>query len=66
MRERRANGGAASVQLNAMRGWSFPLGRWLGVDVRIHTFFILLLGVCAAWANMLGLYRHARIWPVVA
>ena len=28
-----------------MRGWSFPIGRFLGVDVRIHTFFLLLLGV---------------------
>jgi len=26
-----------------MRGWSFPLGRWMGVELRIHTFFILLL-----------------------
>jgi CBS domain-containing protein len=50
-----------------MRGWSFPLGRWLGVDVRIHTFFILLLGVCAAWANMLGLsgMRGFGLWLVV-
>jgi hypothetical protein len=47
---------AASIQLQeqafrrnederAMRGWSFPLGRWMGVDLRIHTFFLLLLGL---------------------
>jgi CBS domain-containing protein len=50
-----------------MRGWSFPLGRWLGVDVRIHTFFILLLGVCAAWANMMGLtgMRGFGLWLLV-
>src|SRR5438270_729418 len=28
-----------------MRGWSFAIGRFLGVDVRIHTFFLLLLGL---------------------
>jgi Zn-dependent protease/CBS domain-containing protein len=34
-----------------MRGWSFPLGRWMGVDVRIHTFFVLLLGFCLLYTN---------------
>lgn len=29
-----------------MRGWSLPLGRWLGVELRIHTFFLLLAVVC--------------------
>jgi Zn-dependent protease/CBS domain-containing protein len=37
----------------AMRGWSFPLGRWWGMDIRIHTFFLLLLGVCMGYASML-------------
>ncbi len=43
------------------------MGRWFGVDVRIHTFFILLLGVCAAWANMLGLtgMRGFGLWLLV-
>jgi Zn-dependent protease/CBS domain-containing protein len=27
-----------------MRGWSFPVGRVLGVEVRMHTFFLVLLG----------------------
>jgi CBS domain-containing protein/Zn-dependent protease len=36
-----------------MRGWSFPLGRWWGMDIRIHTFFLLLLGVCMGHASML-------------
>jgi Zn-dependent protease/CBS domain-containing protein len=36
-----------------MRGWSFPLGRWWGMDIRIHTFFLLLLGVCMGYASML-------------
>ena len=29
-----------------MRGWSIPLGRWLGVEIRLHTFFLLLAVVC--------------------
>jgi len=29
-----------------MRGWSIPLGRWMGVEVRVHLFFPLLLVVC--------------------
>ena len=29
-----------------MRGWSIPLGRWLGVEIRVHTFFLLLAVVC--------------------
>src|SRR5208337_3815709 len=29
-----------------MRGWSFPLGRWMGVELRVHTFFLLLAVVC--------------------
>jgi len=38
----------------AMRGWSFPIGRFLGVDVRIHTFFMLLLGLAISFASMSG------------
>src|ERR1700740_3002241 len=29
-----------------MRGWSIPLGRWMGVELRVHTFFLLLAVVC--------------------
>ncbi len=36
-----------------MRGWSFPLGRWFGVDVRIHTFFLMLLVASMAAASVL-------------
>jgi Zn-dependent protease/CBS domain-containing protein len=35
-----------------MRGWSIPLGRWMGVEMRVHVFFPLLafvfLGVSAS------------------
>lgn len=34
-----------------MRGWSLPLGRWMGVDIRIHTFFVMLLGFCLIYAS---------------
>ena len=37
-----------------MRGWSFPIGRFLGVDVRIHTFFLLLLGLSISYASATG------------
>jgi CBS domain-containing protein len=29
-----------------MRGWSIPLGRWLGVEMRVHAFFPLLAVFC--------------------
>jgi len=34
-----------------MRSWSFPMGRWFGVDVRIHTFFLVLFGPCLVMAS---------------
>jgi len=37
-----------------MRGWSFPIGRFLGVDIRIHTFFLLLLGVAVSYGSVAG------------
>jgi CBS domain-containing protein len=47
-----------------MRGWSFPLGRVLGVEVRIHTFFVLLLGLSIAEANAVGgsASRGVALW----
>jgi Zn-dependent proteases len=37
-----------------MRGWSFPIGRFLGVDIHIHTFLVLLLGVAVSYGSVLG------------
>lgn len=37
-----------------MRGWSFPVGRMFGVEVRLHTFFLLLLGVSISVAGLAG------------
>lgn len=50
-----------------MRGWSFPLGRWWGTDLRIHTFFVLLLGVCMGYASMLQLsqWHGFALWVLL-
>jgi Zn-dependent protease/CBS domain-containing protein len=37
-----------------MRGWSFPLGRFFGVEVRIHAFFLLLLAMAIAAGSIAG------------
>jgi len=44
-----------------MRGWSFPLGRYFGVDVRIHAFFLVLLGVAMGAGSLAGA-DNARIF----
>jgi CBS domain-containing protein/Zn-dependent protease len=47
-----------------MRGWSFPLGRWFGVDIRIHAFFLLLTGPCmlSATSMNLDIWRGVVLW----
>jgi CBS domain-containing protein/Zn-dependent protease len=47
-----------------MRGWSFALGRWFGVDLRIHAFFLLLTGPCmlGATSQGLGIWRGMLLW----
>jgi Zn-dependent protease/CBS domain-containing protein len=37
-----------------MRGWSFPVGRFFGVEVRIHAFFLLLLAMAVAVGSLAG------------
>jgi Zn-dependent protease/CBS domain-containing protein len=37
-----------------MRGWSFPIGRYFGVEVRIHAFFLLLLAVAIGAGPLAG------------
>jgi Zn-dependent protease/predicted transcriptional regulator len=37
-----------------MRGWSFSIGRLLGVEIRIHTFFLLLLGLSISYSSVSG------------
>ena len=49
-----------------MRAWSFPLGRWFGVDLRIHMFFVLPL---AYWllssAAGVSAWRGVALWLVL-
>lgn len=47
-----------------MRGWSFPIGRFFGVDVRIHIFFLILLGLSVSYASNLGVTggRGLMLW----
>jgi CBS domain-containing protein/Zn-dependent protease len=47
---------------SCMRGWTIPLGRWMGVEMRMHAFFPLLAVVCLGlsasdgWMRGLGLF----------
>jgi CBS domain-containing protein/Zn-dependent protease len=47
-----------------MRGWSFPLGRLFGVEVRIHAFFLLLLALAVGAGSLAGLSsgRIMALW----
>ena len=38
-----------------MRGWSFPLGRWFGVHIRVHVLFALVLVICVVSTDLPGL-----------
>src|SRR5271154_6135620 len=51
-----------------MRGWSIPLGRWMGVEIRIHTFFVMLAVICVLFANAVGAAGGAGIalWLLIA
>lgn len=47
-----------------MRAWSLPLGRWFGVHLRIHYFFLLLLLFCVLSTNLSGTsaWRGVALW----
>lgn len=47
-----------------MRAWSLPLGRWFGVHLRIHYFFLLLLFFCALSTSLSGIasWRGVILW----
>jgi len=38
-----------------MRSWSISMGRLLGVEIRLHLFFILLLGLSLLYTQMTGI-----------
>src|SRR6516225_8241984 len=40
-----------------MRGWTIPLGRWLGVEMRVHIFFPALALVCLGLSGSSGFLR---------
>jgi len=50
-----------------MRGWSFPIGRFFGVDIRIHTFFLLLLGLAISYSSVSGTsgMRGFALWLIL-
>jgi Zn-dependent protease/CBS domain-containing protein len=54
-----------------MRGWTIPLGRWMGVEIRVHAFFPLLAVVClgiasdSGWARGLGLFLALTVAVVI-
>ncbi|HEX3892606.1 MAG TPA: CBS domain-containing protein [Terracidiphilus sp.] len=48
-----------------MRGWSVPLGRWLGVELRVHTFFFLLAVVCLGLSTADGWMRGIGLFLVL-
>ncbi|MGP8259710.1 MAG: site-2 protease family protein [Acidobacteriaceae bacterium] len=39
---------------SAMRGWSFPVGRFFAVEVRFHAFFLLLLAMVIGVGSLTG------------
>ncbi len=51
-----------------MRGWSIPLGRWMGVEFRIHSFFVLLAVVCLFYASSVNAPTAAgfALWLLIA
>lgn len=50
-----------------MRAWSLPLGRWFGVHLRIHYFFLLLLLFCVLTTEFSGLspWRGMMLWVLL-
>lgn len=50
-----------------MRAWSLPLGRWFGVHLRIHYFFLLLLFFCAVSTNLANVsaWRGIMLWVLL-
>ena len=48
-----------------MRGWSIPLGRWLGVELRLHTFFLLLIIICMVINSAAGGWAGFALWLAI-
>ena len=48
-----------------MRGWSIPFGRWMGVELRVHIFFPLLVLVLFAMGGPQGLPRGLALFVLL-
>jgi len=48
-----------------MRGWSIPLGRWMGVEIRVHIFFPLLVFVLFAMSGASGWPRGLALFLIL-
>ncbi|MDE3163773.1 MAG: CBS domain-containing protein [Acidobacteriota bacterium] len=48
-----------------MRGWTLPMGRWMGVELRIHAFFPLLAAVCLLLSGGSGVLRGLGLFLVL-
>jgi Zn-dependent protease/CBS domain-containing protein len=48
-----------------MRGWSIPFGRWFGVEIRVHTFFLLLAVGCLGLSASSGIARGIALFLVL-
>ena len=48
-----------------MRGWSIPFGRWMGVELRLHIFFPLLLLVLFALSGAQGWPRGLALFALL-
>ena len=45
-----------------MRGWTIPLGRWMGVEMRMHVFFPALALVCLGLSGRSGVLRGLALF----
>jgi CBS domain-containing protein len=50
-----------------MAGWSFSIGKVFGVEVRLHSFFLMLLFLSMGWSAILGrpMLRGVALWLLV-
>lgn len=57
----------ADRTMKAMRSWSFAAGRWFGVEVRIHAFCLLLIGIAVSTAVYAGVSvgRGILLWMLL-
>lgn len=58
---------AGAHTIVSMTGWSFSVGKVFGVEVRLHSFFLFLLGLSMFWAAYLDemLLRGVVMWGLL-